>query len=91
MSEIEVEVVSLTQDVAVATGVATWTAGIGIGTILEWIPNDIGKLATLVGIVLSTVLIFTHLRKGRAEYNKIQLEIKLLEEKKHKGEPHIIV
>lgn len=65
----------------IASGVSAMTTGTGIGTFLDWIPNDIGKLATLVGIVLSMVLIYTHWRKGRIEYKKTQLEILILKEK----------
>ena len=64
---------------AVSTAVGTTTTG--VGTILELIPNDIGKLATLVGIILSSVLIYTHFRKGRIEYAKTKLEIEILKEK----------
>ena len=52
-----------------------------MGTVLEMIPNDIGKAATLVGMVLSSVLIYTHFRKGRIEYEKTHLEILILKEK----------
>ena len=65
----------------VATGVSATTTGTGIGTLIDWIPSDIGKLATLVGIALSLVLIYTHLRKGRIEYKKTKLEIEILMEK----------
>lgn len=65
----------------IASGVSAMTTGTGLGTFLDWIPNDIGKLATLVGIVLSLVLIYTHWRKGRIEYQKTQLEILVLKEK----------
>lgn len=58
--------------------VGATTAGTGIWTILDWIPTDIGKAATIVGIVLSLVLIYTHLRKGRAEVKKLKLETKIL-------------
>lgn len=71
----------LAQNPKVASAVSTITTGTGIGTFLDWIPNDIGKLATLVGICLSMVLIYTHLRKGRIEYKKTQLEILILKEK----------
>lgn len=64
----------------VASGVSAMTTGSGLGTLLDLIPNDIGKLATLVGIVLSTVLIYTHWCKGRIEYKKTQLEILILKE-----------
>lgn len=65
-------------DAKVATGTAGATIGTGLGTALDWIPNDIGKVATLVGIVLSLVLIWNHWRKGRNEEKKNRLEIELL-------------
>jgi len=71
----------LATDTKTAAAVGSITTSTGVGTILEWIPNDIGKLATLVGVILSAVLIFTHIRKGNIEYRKIKLEIKLLEER----------
>ena len=61
----------------IATGVASLTAGTGLGTLFEYIPDDIGKLATMVGICLSIVLIRNHLRVG----HKLNLEIALLERK----------
>lgn len=60
----------------IASVVSAATTGTGL-----LIPNDIGNLATLVGIVLSIVLIYTHWRKGRIEYRKTQLEILILKEK----------
>ena len=42
--------------------VATTTAATGTGTWLEMIPENIGRLGTLVGIILSLVLIVVHLR-----------------------------
>ena len=62
----------------IATSVAATTVTTGLGTVLEWIPNDIGKLATVIGIILSSVLIYTHWRKGRIEYQKVKLEIKII-------------
>lgn len=60
---------------------ATLTAGTGLSTVFELIPDDIGKLATLIGIVLSLVLIRTHWKNGRAEYTRIELENKLMRQK----------
>jgi hypothetical protein len=65
----------------IASAVASVTTGTGIGTIFDLIPDDIGKLATLIGILLSSVLIYTHWRKGRIEYEKTRLEILLLQQK----------
>lgn len=53
-----------------ATAVAAATTTTRLSTWLAWIPDDIGKLATLVGIVLSVVLIRAHLastEKDRTE------------------------
>lgn len=65
----------------VAGVVASSTMWTGVWTSLDLISDDIGNLATLVGIILSSVLIYTHWRKGRIEYKKTQLEIKLLMDK----------
>ena len=71
----------LMSDIKVAWITVTGTIGSGLGTILEMIPNEIGKLGTLAGMILSSVLIYTHFRKGRIEYKKTQLEILILTEK----------
>lgn len=66
-------------DVNVGVTTAAGTIGTGLATALNWIPDDIGKLATLVGIILSVVLIWNHWRKGRNEERKNRLEIEMLE------------
>ncbi len=65
----------------IAAGVASVTTGTGAGTIFDLIPDDIGKLATLVGIVLSFILIRIHL----VSLKKANLELKLLKEKATKS------
>ncbi|MAF42841.1 MAG: hypothetical protein CMI54_01550 [Parcubacteria group bacterium] len=77
---IKTELTQALTDTKTAIAVATTTTSTGVGTILDLIPDNIGKLATLVGIILSSVLIFTHLRKGTIEYRKTKLEMKILEE-----------
>ena len=57
---------------------AATTVMTGFGHAIDLIPNDIGKVATLIGIVLSMVLIYTHWRNGRAINIKLQLETELL-------------
>lgn len=80
----------ITQELAsnpkIASTVAGSTVGTGLGTILELIPDDIGKLATVVGIILSSVLIYTHLRKGRIEYQKTKLELEILMKREEERE-----
>ena len=81
-------------DMKVASVVATGTVSTGVGSILDLIPDDVGKVAVLLGAVLSVVLIYTHLRNGplTLESTRLQnlnfdldqkrkrLEIQLLEE-----------
>jgi len=69
------------QNAKIAGGVAAATTGTGLGTILDLIPDDIGKLATLVGAILAAVLIYTHLRRMQLDRRKILLEIAILEQR----------
>lgn len=78
----------------VAASSAGVTTGSGIGTWLNYIPDDIGKLATLVGIVLSLVLIATWsmtFRKTRLEIEIMQRKeaerLAEIERRKNAGEP----
>lgn len=49
-----------------AAVVAAATASTGAGQWLGWLPSeDIGKIATVIGVVLSMVLITTHILKMR--------------------------
>lgn len=67
------------QEPKVAVGVSAATTGSGLGYLFDWIPSEIGKLATLIGIILSLVLIYTHIRRGLVEYRKGELDIKIAE------------
>lgn len=71
VSNIRSEIATAVQSPKTAAGVSTLTTGTGVSTMLDWIPNDIGKLATLVGIILSLLLIYVHLLAVR----KAHLEI----------------
>ncbi len=68
--------------------VAGSTAGTGAGTWLNLIPSEIGKLATLVGIVLSLVLIRSHWQRikldaaaSRVALAKSELEMEIMRAK----------
>ena len=68
--------------VGVVTGAGTVSAG--AGTWFDVIPDDIGKLASLVGILLSSLLIFFHvqkIRKSALEISKTRLEIEIIKER----------
>lgn len=62
-------------DVKVAVAAAAATIGTSLATALEMIPNDIGKLGTIIGIVLSVLIGM----KVRLSIKKMRLEIAILE------------
>lgn len=77
----------------VATGVAAGTVGSGLAHIIDYIPDNIGKLAAFVGVVLSIVLIYQHMRRAYSqrqiealEIEKLTRENELLRDKKEKLE-----
>ena len=74
------ELIQIATSPKVATGVVAGTTSSGVGTWLDWIPNDIGKLASLVGIVLSIVLIAVHVTM----YRKARIELEMLKEEREK-------
>ena len=61
-------------DGRIGSAVAGGTIGTGTATWADWIPGDIGKIATLVGIILSLVLIAVHLRKMRYDAKEWELK-----------------
>ena len=65
-----------------AIAVAMSTTGTGMGTIFDLIPDDIGKLATVIGIILSSVLIYTHSRRMIMDAKKSKLELEILQDKR---------
>lgn len=87
MQQFAKELVELASNPKVATGVVAGTTSTGVGTWLYWIPNDIGKLASLVGIILSIVLIAVHVTVFRK--HAIELEI-LKEEQKSRRKTDLI-
>jgi hypothetical protein len=72
-------ITQITQDVKTGATVAGGTTATGVGTWFEYIPSDIGKLATVIGLVLSLVLIYVHLRKGRLERDILKERLKKLQ------------
>lgn len=64
--------------IAVSVASATWSSGLAAA--FEVIPEDMGKLSAVVGIVLSIVLLITHIKKDRRDTEKHTLEVLLLKE-----------
>lgn len=60
---------------------AVGTASTGTATLMEWIPTDVGKIASLFGVILTIVLIRLHWRNGNAKYELTKLESKELQQK----------
>lgn len=69
---------AIMHDIKVGSSIAVATFSSGTATFLHWIPPEVGKLATLIGIFLSVVLIYVHLKRSDRESEKHKLEIKLL-------------
>ncbi len=63
-------------DIRVAATVAGGTVVSGITQVLDLIPDNIGKLATLIGIILSSVLIYIHIRRARLERAILEKKLK---------------
>lgn len=71
MKEIAVQVVS---DQRIAHVVALGTTGTGMATFLDYIPSDIGKLATILGMVLTIILIANHAMKLRSSLSAHKID-----------------
>lgn len=71
MKEIVIQVVS---DQRIAHGVALGTTGTGMATFLDYIPSDIGKLATLLGMILTVILIAIHAMKLRSSLSAHKID-----------------
>lgn len=75
--------IQIVENAKVAVITSTSTMGSGVATWLEWIPADIGKLMSLIGGVLTIVLIVTHTKKGIRddELHDIEMERKIIDKK----------
>lgn len=61
-------------DTKAAIGTVFVTIGTGLALTLDIIPDDIGKLASLLGIVLSGILIYNHVRAKHLHAYQERLE-----------------
>lgn len=71
---IEQHVQSVVENTKVAASISTATTAAGLGTVLNYLPDVLGSVATMAGILLSWFLI----RKVRMETKKIKLEMEVL-------------
>ena len=64
----------LLHDLRLAWASAVAAMGSGAATVMEWIPNDIGRVTSLFALILTIVLIRLHWRNGNARYTQVMLE-----------------
>lgn len=81
MDHITQFLVEVSNNPKAAVVTAGTTAAVGISTAFEKLPTYLGPIATVIGIVLSSVLIYNHVKKGRLERKKLKLEIRELQNK----------
>ena len=72
--EMKDSLVQLSNNPKVQAFGATFTTASGMGTVLNYLPDALGVVATMTGIMFTWVMI----RKGRLDAKKIRLEIKLM-------------
>ena len=80
------------QSPKVAVGVALTTSATGTGTIYDWIPNNIGPLASALGVVLTAILVISNIDKmirerRSSELNDQRLELEISRLKSLKDKP----
>jgi len=59
----------------VQKAVAASTVGTGVATGLEWVPTSLGVIASLVGLALSMVLIYTNLSQHRLKMQLLKRDL----------------
>ncbi len=71
---------TLLTDVKVGFGVAAGTVGTSLGALFDWLP-DVGaaEVAPVIGMVLSSVLIYTHIKRHIREEKAAALDRRLKE------------
>lgn len=84
MSSVKQTVMDLASNAKVGIVTAASTTGSGIGTVLNWIPDDIGKLATLVGLIVSCIVGYAHWRLAQKTKTETELLRKELHDRRKK-------
>lgn len=74
----------IAQNTKVAIGAIVACLGSSVAAILQWIPEDIGKLGVVATITLTVILSIKHIRMMRLEEKKVEAEIRALNRDGHK-------
>lgn len=69
---------ALLTDPKAASIVSGGTVASGLGTWTDAIPNDIGKIATLIGAILSLIMIYVSLKKNAREAKEFEIKLHIL-------------
>ena len=79
------QLIAMAMDDKTGNITAAGTAGISVATLLDFIPENVGNLGVLMGVVLSITLVICHIR---AEIRNTELHKRRMNEKywKHKQE-----
>ena len=77
---IKENVIQTATDIKMGYLTAGMTATTGAGTILDYIPDDIGKLTTVVGVVLSIAIFYFQFQKHRRDKTIHKLDCLLKEQ-----------
>ena len=77
-TEIKESLSQLSDNPKIQAAGAAFTTASGLGTVLNYLPDFLGIVATMTGILFTWVMI----RKGRLDARKIKLEIKLMKQER---------
>lgn len=80
--------IAIVQEPKTGVAVGAGTFATGMANWMECIPNDIGKLVSLIGILVSVIMLIYHVRKDRREerMSRIRYRVKQEELRKLKKE-----
>lgn len=68
-----------------SAALSSGTLATGLGTYFQLVPEILGALASLAGLILSVVVIHDRIKKGFLERRKLRAQIDIIE---HKAEEH---
>ena len=72
---------SFVESKAIASVTGAGTVASGVSSAMAWIPEALGYGATIIGIILSSIMIYNQWHNGKAERKKTHLETEVLRAK----------
>ena len=74
-------ILSFVESKVIASVTGAGTVASGISSAMAWIPEVPGYTATMIGIILSSVMIYNQWHNGKAERKKTHFETEVLKAK----------